>query len=605
MKKTLLALALGASLFTDAAASEVEFSYVTGAEDYFGTLKKENFDVAVFLPGDAFEGFRVKSVAAQINAAKGIECYQDFSVWLSTELKTEEKQNIANVGSYEATLSDDGTLSGVLPESYTITSDGVYVGYSFSVKTLNSASKYPIGIGAADDSNAYFIHSNRSYLNWTNLSTKGYGCALTVTLESDNMPARSITIGEIENPIYLKVGESKNIPVTLVFTGSEAVKSVDIDYSINGNNYSATCEASVVPGINKRFEVSLEIPAMNETFASESEFKVVKVNGESNEASNPQYNVMVVARENMPVRQTLYEEYTGTWCGYCPRGYAALEYIKKNYPDFVVASYHNGDAMTVTNSYPSSVPGYPGAALNREVICDPYYGSQTYEGVVPVVEEMLAMNEQFTPWNISVTHKWENDDLLTATAHVSNIGGLEKGGYKIAYILVADGLSGTSSKWSQSNYYASMNPNPDEAEELNNFCKGGIYGKSSVSGLVFDDVVISSTGIFGVGGSIPETLAPDEEAEYSLSFDLSKINASLLPDKNKLRIVAAIVDASGKVWNCAKTEVNDFVPNAVESIANDNAPVEYFNLDGMKVENPAGGIFIRKQGNKTWKVVIN
>ena len=35
-----------------------------------------------------------------------------------------------------------------------------------------------------------------------------------------------------------------------------------------------------------------------------------------------------------------------------------------------------------------------------------------------------------------------------------------------------------------------------------------------------------------------------------------------------------------------------------------NAPVEFYNLQGVKVENPANGIFIRKQGSKTTKVVL-
>lgn len=35
-----------------------------------------------------------------------------------------------------------------------------------------------------------------------------------------------------------------------------------------------------------------------------------------------------------------------------------------------------------------------------------------------------------------------------------------------------------------------------------------------------------------------------------------------------------------------------------------NAPVEFFNLQGVKVENPENGIFIRRQGSKTTKVVI-
>lgn len=46
-------------------------------------------------------------------------------------------------------------------------------------------------------------------------------------------------------------------------------------------------------------------------------------------------------------------------------------------------------------------------------------------------------------------------------------------------------------------------------------------------------------------------------------------------------------------------------PTAVDEIAVDaNAPAEYFNMQGMRVENPENGIFIRRQGNKVSKVVV-
>ena len=38
--------------------------------------------------------------------------------------------------------------------------------------------------------------------------------------------------------------------------------------------------------------------------------------------------------------------------------------------------------------------------------------------------------------------------------------------------------------------------------------------------------------------------------------------------------------------------------------ADENAPVEYYNLQGVKVANPENGIFIKKQGNKATKVVL-
>lgn len=61
-----------------------------------------------------------------------------------------------------------------------------------------------------------------------------------------------------------------------------------------------------------------------------------------------------------------------------------------------------------------------------------------------------------------------------------------------------------------------------------------------------------------------------------------------------------------KVFTYTQTEYPPFDDSAVNEISADdaNAPVEYFNLQGMKVTNPESGIFVRRQGSKTSKVVI-
>ena len=43
---------------------------------------------------------------------------------------------------------------------------------------------------------------------------------------------------------------------------------------------------------------------------------------------------------------------------------------------------------------------------------------------------------------------------------------------------------------------------------------------------------------------------------------------------------------------------------SVDFMIEDEAPAEYYNLQGIKVNNPNGGIFIKKQGNKVSKVVL-
>ena len=55
----------------------------------------------------------------------------------------------------------------------------------------------------------------------------------------------------------------------------------------------------------------------------------------------------------------------------------------------------------------------------------------------------------------------------------------------------------------------------------------------------------------------------------------------------------------------AESNVVYFYPSGVEeNIVDDNAPVEYFNLQGVKVARPENGIFIKKQGSRTSKVVL-
>ncbi|MBO4942135.1 MAG: hypothetical protein J6C95_01755 [Muribaculaceae bacterium] len=61
-------------------------------------------------------------------------------------------------------------------------------------------------------------------------------------------------------------------------------------------------------------------------------------------------------------------------------------------------------------------------------------------------------------------------------------------------------------------------------------------------------------------------------------------------------------DATGlQVFPIAYEAVSTGIDN-IE--AADNAPVEYFNLQGVRVANPENGLYIRRQGNKVTKVIV-
>lgn len=56
--------------------------------------------------------------------------------------------------------------------------------------------------------------------------------------------------------------------------------------------------------------------------------------------------------------------------------------------------------------------------------------------------------------------------------------------------------------------------------------------------------------------------------------------------------------------NIKVTAVSDTQTSVVEALVDDNAPVEYYNLQGMRVAEPENGLYIVKQGNKVSKKII-
>lgn len=63
-------------------------------------------------------------------------------------------------------------------------------------------------------------------------------------------------------------------------------------------------------------------------------------------------------------------------------------------------------------------------------------------------------------------------------------------------------------------------------------------------------------------------------------------------------------DAAAPTWEIDAVKVTGKIDNAISDIEADvNAPVEYFNLQGVRVANPENGLYIMRQGNKVTKVI--
>ncbi|MCX4263115.1 MAG: hypothetical protein OSJ37_00165 [Muribaculaceae bacterium] len=95
--------------------------------------------------------------------------------------------------------------------------------------------------------------------------------------------------------------------------------------------------------------------------------------------------------------------------------------------------------------------------------------------------------------------------------------------------------------------------------------------------------------------------------ETTLNFYNNYTLASV--EAGKYNVTGVVVIRTVNSEPVAKIYVTNYViseTDGVEAVeAEDNAaPVEYYNLQGMRVDKPANGIFIRRQGSTTRKVVL-
>lgn len=70
-------------------------------------------------------------------------------------------------------------------------------------------------------------------------------------------------------------------------------------------------------------------------------------------------------------------------------------------------------------------------------------------------------------------------------------------------------------------------------------------------------------------------------------------------------LAGTLDDSSSSPYYYINFYYNEPETSGIENISIDeNAPVEYFNLQGVRVDNPANGLYIRRQGNTATKVLV-
>lgn len=595
--------------------SKVWWGYVGADDDCIGlgTNNTETYHCASFYPGnnEVAAGKTIHAVRFMLSTPN----VKNVKVWIAEKLPGNLNTDAVEV--VEVNSPKTGVNEAELTNPYTIGSKGVYVGYSFTITKLQYESdNYPVPVTGTDMKNALLLKTSSSMTSWTDLNGNGFGrLYLQVQLEGEFPYANAASFASKDIGEYVAaIGGTAKAWLPITNLGTADLKSFD---------YTITCDG--VTGEVQHFNLpqplsyggskTLTIEVSGDDVAGQKvkTINITKVNGVENEVdANPTQFTMTTVSKIVP-RGIAVEEYTGTQCGWCPRGMAGMDKLRQKYGDHFVGTavhgYANGtsdDAMFLTSwssKYAKIFSGSaPACQLNRAYgEIDPYYGTSNdicddfdYELSIPATV------------GISLTGEWNADSTqVTATATLEAVTSGQN--YTIEYVLIADSLTGTGKAWNQTNYYASYSASGDP--NIDQFCKGGKYGQSTIKGWVYNDVVIATC----YKSSKNQTTAPGQLTlgeQMTNSYTLSMpTNSTLLKaiTKEHVAVVALVIAADGTVANAAKF----YMPghSATDGIATlqqqQGSTVESrYTLDGRKASAEKKGLNIVRMSDGTVRKVI-
>lgn len=425
--------------------------------------------------------------------------------------------------------------------------DNVVVGtFSSIANKFASIDFYPVNstsVGGNDQSSYYLDNFKIEYIPFTPLQNDA--AVLSVSTS---------TLG--------LTGDKNDFSGKLINVGIDTIRSFEAKWaygSSNGTQTFSNLELKTLDRYDFTFEDSIALLEGNNTLYLE----VISLNGNlDNDSTNNVKSIITTAVTPAPNKKYVGEELTGTWCGWCPRGAVALDYMANKYPDFFIGiAVHGGnngyDPMEESNDlYPGSAIlagkltnndwGFPGLLSMRNDELDPGNVEASFiEEIQKPIDATIVIGSSYDEdsrnLSVSVSTSFLNDN---------------DNKYKVSVILVESGVKGTSSKWRQTNNYSNREPA---------LIGAGHNWKTEpnpvpATKMVYNDVGRACLGGYkGVGLNNSHTTSDEEvlNFKYTIPADFNTDN---------LELVALILNLDGSINNGEKVSFDEALENGFVEI---------------------------------------
>lgn len=498
----------------------------------------------------------------------------------------------------------------------------IYIGYTITVPKGNGIYGLITDNYKPQNNESAYVYStfegvdNRGNLKFgDNYSWQAVGeyfgnLSIQAKVIGDQLPTNMAVIPQAVVPSATTANTPFNVKLYAVNIAANAVKDIDVTFEVAG-------EDAQVKNIKLQKAIYYgEASEEKAQFVCEQigtlDYKlyISAVNGEPCDTGYA-LTGNILSLESGFKRNLVFEEGTGTWCGWCVVGYAGMEYMKETYGDkgFIGIAVHNGDAMASLDrggayaSFGQYFDSFPSAFLNRDwsadIYPDPYVLEEEYEALinVPAIVEISAeiSGESIDSRDIKLKTKTQ---FCTDSDNVN---------YGIAYAVVEDNVGP----------YPQQNNASGQNRDFFGFEK-----KGKVVPLTFNDVARNCSHPEAFKGSIPTEVKVGETYEYTMDINLSDVK-----DLENYRVIAMVIDnKTGQIQNaCQATNilsgVESVIGNESSFVANGgkgwicvscDTPANIYNASGRMVAegvesgviNVPAGVYIVNANGKSVKVLV-
>lgn len=473
----------------------------------------------------------------------------------------------------------------------------LFVGFNYK----QTSSNYPIGVNSKVDG-PFFMYANIPSSQggkgaaWYQFQSGGMGLAIQLIVEGD-FGQNNVQPLDFGNVMVAK-GKTKNVAISFRNLGS---KFTSIDYTISLDGKAGAeqhLDFGKDFGLGGTHTVEIPFAATSEIGKNAVSLTVTKVNGSENACAIKTATGTLYTVEKEFVKRSVVEQFTGTGCGNCPSGHVAMHNMHNLYGDqFIGIALHqfNASDPMYNASYDLGFTGAPQCMVNRS------------SGVLAPYEQMpevlkASLNE-IALAEVTVAGTFTDEDTkVNATASVES---LVAGDYNIAFMLTADGLTGTTKSWKQSNYfckgggrYNSQASMPDDLKFL--WDMGSSYVET------YNDVLIASSYVSSNNKATLPTLVANGtvSSEYTMKMP-TKVALKKALKLNQIYVVALLLDKkTGAIVNAGRARVTG--STGIENVNNSSEAtvVARYNVNGVQIAAPVKGINIVKMSDGTTRKVL-